>query len=112
MRPGVSGRAGVAGAITSGQFGIIRPCRHRLGGELAAAWTAQLCGLCLALRDDYGQSARIATNYDGLVLSLLVDAQAVASPLWEESDQPRSHISYIRRRKQLVGVPESAVECA
>ena len=32
-------------------FGIIRPCRHRLGGELAAAWTAQLCGLCLALRD-------------------------------------------------------------
>ncbi|MGV7864247.1 DUF5685 family protein, partial [Mycobacterium kansasii] len=54
-------------------FGIIRPCRHRLGGELAAAWTAQLCGLCLALRDDYGQAARIATNYDGLVVSLLVE---------------------------------------
>ena len=50
-------------------FGIIRPCRHRLGGELAAAWTAQLCGLCLALRDDYGQAARVATNYDGLVVS-------------------------------------------
>jgi Family of unknown function (DUF5685) len=61
-------------------FGIIRPCRHRLGGELAAAWTAQLCGLCLALRDDYGQSARIATNYDGLVISLLVEAQSVAQP--------------------------------
>jgi hypothetical protein len=39
-----------------------------------------LCGLCLALRDDYGQSARIATNYHGLVVSLLVEAQAVASP--------------------------------
>ena len=50
-------------------FGIIRPCRHRLGGELAAAWTAQLCGLCLALRDDYDQAARVATNYDGLVVS-------------------------------------------
>ncbi|MCV7030016.1 DUF5685 family protein [Mycobacterium sherrisii] len=61
-------------------FGIIRPCRHRLGGELAAAWTAQLCGLCLALRDDYGQSARIATNYDGLVVSLLVEAQAAEKP--------------------------------
>lgn len=61
-------------------FGIIRPCRHRLGGELAAAWTAQLCGLCLALRDDYGQSARIATNYDGLVVSLLVEAQSAAKP--------------------------------
>ena len=61
-------------------FGIIRPCRHRLGGELAAAWTAQLCGLCLALRDDFGQSARIATNYDGLVVSLLVEAQSPAQP--------------------------------
>ena len=29
-------------------FGILRPCRHRLGTELAAVWTAQLCGLCLA----------------------------------------------------------------
>jgi Family of unknown function (DUF5685) len=61
-------------------FGIIRPCRHRLGGELAAAWTAQLCGLCLALRDDYGQVARIATNYDGLVVSLLVEAQSAGQP--------------------------------
>ncbi|BBZ40303.1 DUF5685 family protein [Mycobacterium conspicuum] len=61
-------------------FGIIRPCRHRLGGELAAAWRAQLCGLCLALRDDYGQSARIATNYDGLVVSVLVEAQQTAQP--------------------------------
>jgi hypothetical protein len=61
-------------------FGIIRPCRHRLGGELAAAWSAQLCGLCLALRDDYGQIARIATNYDGLVVSLLVEAQSAGRP--------------------------------
>ncbi|OBF72753.1 hypothetical protein A5750_01550 [Mycobacterium sp. 852002-51613_SCH5001154] len=61
-------------------FGIIRPCRHQLGGQLAAAWTAQLCGLCLALRDDYGQTARIATNYDGLVVSLLVEAQSAGPP--------------------------------
>ncbi|WP_260860723.1 DUF5685 family protein [Mycobacterium tilburgii] len=61
-------------------FGIIRPCRHRLSGELAAAWTARLCGLCLALREDYGQSARIATNYDGLVVSLLVQAQLTEKP--------------------------------
>ena len=61
-------------------FGIIRPCRHRLGGELTAAWRAQLCGLCLALRDDYGQAARIATNFDGLIVSLLVEAQSEAKP--------------------------------
>lgn len=61
-------------------FGILRPCRHRLGKELAAVWTAQLCGLCLALRDDYGQGGRVATNYDGLVVSALVEAQSTAAP--------------------------------
>ena len=36
---------------------------------------AHLCGLCLALRDDHGQLARVATNYDGLIISVLVEAQ-------------------------------------
>ena len=39
-----------------------------------------MCGLCLALRDDYGQVARVATNYDGLVVSLLVEAQSTGQP--------------------------------
>lgn len=57
-------------------FGIIRPCRHRLTEQLHQSWTAHLCGLCLALRDDHGQLARTATNYDGLVVSVLVEAQS------------------------------------
>jgi hypothetical protein len=61
-------------------FGIIRPCRHRLGGELGAAWQAHLCGMCLSLRDDHGQAARLATNYDGLVISVLAEAQADSAP--------------------------------
>jgi hypothetical protein len=61
-------------------FGIIRPCRHRLGGELAAAWQAHLCGMCLSLRDDHGQLARLATNYDGLVISVLAEAQSDSEP--------------------------------
>lgn len=61
-------------------FGIIRPCRHRLGEELGRAWLAQLCGMCLALRDDHGHSARMATNYDGLIISALVEAQSTAPP--------------------------------
>lgn len=61
-------------------FGIIRPCRHRLGGELAAAWQAHLCGMCLSLRDDHGQLARLATNYDGLVVSVLAEAQSDGVP--------------------------------
>ncbi|WP_031078854.1 DUF5685 family protein [Streptomyces sp. NRRL WC-3742] len=57
-------------------FGIIRPCKHRLSERLQASWMAHLCGLCLALRDDHGQLARTATNYDGLIISVLVEAQA------------------------------------
>jgi hypothetical protein len=33
------------------------------------------CGLCLELRDDAGQFARLTTNYDALALSVLVEAQ-------------------------------------
>jgi hypothetical protein len=36
---------------------------------------AHLCGLCLALRGDHGQFARVVTNYDGLLLSVLTEAQ-------------------------------------
>ncbi|MFD8599693.1 DUF5685 family protein [Kitasatospora sp. NPDC059646] len=61
-------------------FGIIRPCRHRLSERLHASWLAHLCGLCLALRDDHGQLARSATNYDGLVISVLVEAQSPRDP--------------------------------
>ncbi|MFF0201749.1 DUF5685 family protein [Streptomyces sp. NPDC005017] len=57
-------------------FGIVRPCRHRLGERLKTQWMAHLCGLCLALRKDHGQFARIVTNYDGLLVSVLTEAQA------------------------------------
>ncbi|MDO0928404.1 DUF5685 family protein [Streptomyces sp. TG1A-8] len=56
-------------------FGIVRPCGHRLGKGLTAQWAAHLCGLCLALREDHGQLARVVTNYDGLLLSVLTEAQ-------------------------------------
>jgi Family of unknown function (DUF5685) len=61
-------------------FGIIRPCRHRLGGELGAAWQAHLCGMCLVLRDDHGHVARLVTNYDALVVSVLAEAQSSRAP--------------------------------
>ncbi|GAB2749681.1 DUF5685 family protein [Streptomyces bullii] len=57
-------------------FGIVRPCRHRLGEKLTAQWMAHLCGLCLALRGDHGQLARVVTNYDGLLVSVLTEAQS------------------------------------
>jgi hypothetical protein len=42
-------------------------------------WMAHLCGLCLALRGEYGQFARVATNYDGLIVSVLTEAQSERS---------------------------------
>ncbi|MGI5129258.1 DUF5685 family protein [Pseudonocardia sp. CA-107938] len=56
-------------------FGMIRPCRHTLGPALRDQWIGHLCGLCLALRDAHGHLARVATNYDGLLISVLVQAQ-------------------------------------
>jgi len=47
---------------------------------MAASWLAHLCGLCLALRDGHGHLARVATNYDGLVISVLVEAQSAPAP--------------------------------
>ncbi|GAA5702735.1 hypothetical protein SM007_20235 [Streptomyces avermitilis] len=55
---------------------MVRPCRHRLSEGLKAQWMAHLCGLCLALRKDHGQFARLVTNYDGLLISVLTEAQA------------------------------------
>ncbi|WP_192583236.1 DUF5685 family protein [Streptomyces albicerus] len=57
-------------------FGMVRPCSHRLTESLKAQWMAHLCGLCLALRGDHGQLARLVTNYDGLLISVLTEAQA------------------------------------
>ena len=56
-------------------FGIIRPCVDHSCATVMKAWQAHLCGLCLTLRDRHGQFARLATNYDGLILSVLAEAQ-------------------------------------
>jgi hypothetical protein len=81
-------------------FGIIRPGRHQLG-ELGAAWQAHLCGLCLSLRDDHGQAARLATNYDGLVISVLAEAQTEGTP--ERRAAGRCALRGLRKADAAVG---------
>lgn len=51
---------------------------------------AHLCGLCLALRGDHGQFARVVTNYDGLLVSVLTEAQAprVTADGWRRTAGP------------------------
>ncbi|GFH37126.1 DUF5685 family protein [Streptomyces pacificus] len=69
-------------------FGIVRPCTHSLTDDLKAEWTAHLCGLCLALRAGHGQFARITTNYDGLVVSVLTEAQRERDPAQRRTAGP------------------------
>jgi uncharacterized protein DUF5685 len=85
-------------------FGIIRPCRHRLGSELGAVWQAHLCGMCLALRDDHGHVARLATNYDGLVVSVLAEAQSGAAP----ARRPAGRCVLRRMRRAEVAIGDCA----
>ncbi len=56
-------------------FGIVKPCRHTLPADLREEWRAHLCGQCLSLRSQHGQAARLTTNVDAIVLSVLVEAQ-------------------------------------
>ncbi|OIJ86322.1 hypothetical protein BIV24_26590 [Streptomyces colonosanans] len=49
---------------------------------------AHLCGLCLALREEHGQFARVVTNYDGLLISVLTEAQAERSTGWRRTAGP------------------------
>ncbi|MGW7289372.1 DUF5685 family protein [Streptomyces sp. NPDC054847] len=69
-------------------FGIVRPCSHRLTDGLKTEWMAHLCGLCLALRADHGQFARVVTNYDGLIVSVLTEAQSERTPAQRRTAGP------------------------
>ncbi|MGX6746727.1 DUF5685 family protein [Streptomyces xantholiticus] len=69
-------------------FGIVRPCSHRLTDGLKTEWIAHLCGLCLALRADHGQFARVVTNYDGLIVSVLTEAQTERTPAQRRTAGP------------------------
>ncbi|HEX2145011.1 MAG TPA: DUF5685 family protein [Glycomyces sp.] len=60
---------------------MLAPCPSRTPDDLKPRWMGHFCGLCLELRDDAGQLARLTTNYDALALSVLVEAQ-----IGDESD--------------------------
>lgn len=56
-------------------LGLVRSCAAHLDPEVRALWRAHVCGLCLSLRDTAGQPARLFTNTDAALLSVLVEAQ-------------------------------------
>jgi hypothetical protein len=60
--------------------------------------------MCLSLRDDHGQAARLATNYDGLVISVLAEAQSDGPP--ERREAGRCALRGMRKADVATG------ECA
>ncbi|MEV0356348.1 DUF5685 family protein [Nocardia sp. NPDC050697] len=64
-------------------FGVLTPCPHGAvrHGIAPGEWYAQLCGLCLGLRDEHGQLARTATNTDAMALTVLTEAQSGVAPV-------------------------------
>jgi hypothetical protein len=81
-------------------FGIIRPCSHSLSATLREDWLGHLCGMCLALRDEHGHAARVATNYDGLLISALVEAQA---PVASRRSAGRCALRGMRKASVAIG---------
>jgi hypothetical protein len=57
-------------------FGVLRGCGCQFTKAERRDWVAHVCGLCLTLRRDHGQLARLTTNYDAALLSVLYEAQA------------------------------------
>ena len=57
--------------------------------------------MCLSLRDDHGQAARLATNYDGLVISVLAEAQADGAP--ERRSAGRCALRRMRKADVAIG---------
>ncbi len=56
-------------------YGLVKGCF--LGPEERDDdWNAHYCGLCLALKHDYGMAARMALNGDAVLLSMLCEAQS------------------------------------
>jgi hypothetical protein len=71
-------------------FGVLQGCGCHLTKAERRDWVAHVCGLCLTLRRDHGQLARLTTNYDAALLSVLYEAQA------EEPLPRRGHTCLLR----------------
>ena len=61
-------------------FGVLRGASCGLPQQQRDQWMNHICGVCLALRDQGGQAARLCTNYDAALISVLCEAQT-AEPL-------------------------------
>lgn len=62
-------------------FGVLRVAGCGLDPRLRQEWIGHICGVCGALRRNYGSLAGITTNYDAALLGALYEAQVEQEPL-------------------------------
>ena len=60
-------------------FGVLKGATCAMKPKEKQQWMGHICGVCLSLRDNYGHTARITTNYDAALLSVLCEAQSDVS---------------------------------
>ncbi|MEM8993368.1 MAG: DUF5685 family protein, partial [Acidobacteriota bacterium] len=82
-------------------FGVLSPTDAAWSCRLRNDWAGHFCGTCLALGDAFGQPARLATNYDAVLISALTDAQR------DEPAERQVHLCPLRRFRRLAVVPAS-----
>ena len=61
-------------------FGLLKGAGCGLKSTERAVWMGHICGVCLALREQGGHTARVATNYDAALISALCEAQTRLPP--------------------------------
>lgn len=84
-------------------FGVLRGCGKHLDQVQHQEWWSHICGLCLTLRDQHGQAARMSTNYDAALLSVLYEAQS------EQPPEAATHACPLRRFNRAAVIPASRV---
>ena len=82
-------------------FGVLSPTDAAWSCQLRKEWAGHFCGTCLALGDCFGQPARLATNYDAVLISALTDAQR------DEPTERRVHRCPLRGFRRLAVMPAS-----
>jgi len=66
-------------------FGVLKGRKCGMGSELWNQWIGHVCGVCLSLKDNYGQASRMTMNYDAAFLSVLCEAQNPGPPITRTS---------------------------
>ena len=83
-------------------FGLKRGASCAMSAKERQLWLGHICGVCIALRDNAGQLARVATNYDAALLSMLIGAQSA-----ETTPTQITYCPFRRQRRLAITTPDS-----